>query len=247
MMMTTKKGKVVLRATFPFLLFFAMTVQSASLMVVPVRVDIEKGSRSATITLSNDGSAAASIQADISEWTQDESGKDIYSDTDDVIAVPGIFTIPPGGSQIVRIGLISDVAAPVERSYRVFLTELASLAEASEGVGLQIRLRLAVPIFVQATIDANPILTLVRSEHEDDELAVVLHNEGNKHVQVRRLDLKSSGFDRPSDTTTSISAYLLPGTARKFTLPVSPDTPPRALVVETDNVGTLEYEIPVFE
>ena len=244
-MMTTKKGRVMLRIAFSFLLFCAMAVQSASLVVVPVRVDIEKGARSATITLTNEGSTETSVQADISEWTQDESGKDVYSDTDAIIAVPGIFTIPPGGSQIVRIGLVSEIAAPVEGAYRVFLTEIASAAKASEGVGIQIRLRLAVPIFVEAAIEANPVLTLVSADYQDSNLDVVLHNEGNKHVQVRRLDLKSSAFDRPSDTTSSISAYLLPGTVRKFSLPTSPDTPVKSLVVETDNIGTVDYEIPV--
>ncbi|MGI9264333.1 MAG: fimbrial biogenesis chaperone [Gammaproteobacteria bacterium] len=244
-MVRTKKGKVVLSAAFPFLLFSSWVLQAATVAVVPVRVEMETGVRSATITLSNEGSAATSIQADISEWTQDEDGRDVFSDTDDIIAVPGIFEIPPGGKQIVRIGLLSDVAGPLEKSYRVFLTEIAQAGESMEGSGLRIRLRLSVPLFIQSTEEANPVLKLVRADMEDDALAVVLHNEGNQHVQIRSLTTKSSAYDRQSDTVTRTSAYLLPGTARKFKLAVSPETPATSLVVDTDMIGVVGYEIPV--
>ena len=244
-MLKMKKGKVVLSVAFPFLLFSSLMLQAATIAVVPVRVEMDAGVRSATITLSNEGSTTTSIQADISEWSQDEDGKDVFSDTDDIIAVPGIFEIAAGGKQIVRIGLLSDVAGPVEKSYRVFLTEIAQAGEPMDGSGLRIRLRLSVPIFIRSTEEASPLLKLVRADIEDDALAVVLHNEGNQHVQIRSLTIKSSAFDRQSDTVTKTSAYLLPGTARKFTLAVSPDTPPTSLVVDTDMIGAVGYEIPV--
>lgn len=244
-MITSKKGKVVLGVTFPFLLFFSILAQSATVAVVPVRVEIANGVRSATITLSNEGSTATALQADISAWSQDEEGKDVLSDTDEIIAVPGIFEIPPGGKQIVRIGLLSDVAGPVEKAYRIFLTEIARPDEQAVNNGLNIRLRLSVPIFIKSTEEASPVLKLVRADIEDEALAVVLHNEGNQHVQIRSLTLKSSAFDRQSDTVTNTSAYLLPGTARKFTLAVSPDTPATSLVVDTDMIGAVGYEIPV--
>ncbi len=242
-----RKGKVMQVIAFPFLLFLCTALHAATIAVVPVRVEIDSGVRSSTITLSNEGETVTTMQADISEWTQDESGRDVYTDTDEIIAVPGIFEIPPGGKQIIRIGLLSEVTSASERAFRVFLTEIAGAGDAMQGPGVKIRLRLSVPIFVNPAEQAQPSLSLVRAERENGQLAVVLHNDGNQHVQIRSLTTKSSAYELPSDTVTPMSTYLLPGSARKFLLAVPPDQQVTKLLADTDMIGVVGYEIAMRE
>ncbi len=64
-----------------------------------------KGSTTAAMTVRNDGDDAVVIQASLLSWAQDESGQDVYTPTNEALVTPPIMTIPPGGEQIVRVGL----------------------------------------------------------------------------------------------------------------------------------------------
>ena len=56
-------------------------------------------------------------------WSQVE-GKDVYTATREVLANPPIFTVPAGGSQLVRIGLRRAPNTQRELTYRIFMQEL---------------------------------------------------------------------------------------------------------------------------
>jgi fimbrial chaperone protein len=232
-----KRG-AVFAAALP-LLFLATIAQGASIGIAPVRVNFDADERSQVVTLTNGGAEPVSLQADPTLWRQGEDGGDVYSETADLLVVPRIFTIPPGESQVVRIGRIDLGVASQEQAYRVFFTELAPAKDS--GAQLQFRLRLAIPVFIAPTERNEPRLELLRAGHSEEGFEVVLSNTGNTHVQV--LEIRGNPVtDYPAEGPPSVTGgYLLPGTVRRFLLPIPQHIAVTSVKAETDVAGTLEY------
>ena len=54
-----------------------------------------------TFTVRNNGTEPVMMQMELMSWSQSE-GKDVYTATREVLGNPPIFTVPAGGSQLVR-------------------------------------------------------------------------------------------------------------------------------------------------
>ena len=80
-------------------------------------------------------------------WSQD-GGADELVETQELLAVPPLVTIPPGERQIVRIGHLATPSPDLEKSFRVIVTELPPNAGGGSGSALSMRLRLSIPVFV---------------------------------------------------------------------------------------------------
>lgn len=236
-------GRVACLAALPFLLLSGVVV-AANLKVAPVRVNFEPSQRSDVVTLTNGGDEEVSVQADAVSWTQDESGGDVYEDTTDLLVVPRIFTIPPGETQVVRIGRMVAADDVRQGAYRVFFTELAPPAESGESPGLRFRLRLGIPVFTRPVTPAEPGLTLLSSARTDVGLEFVLTNPGQTHVQVLNLKSGRSIGRGAHDIEHGIGAYHLPGTTRHFVVPLPRDLRLTAFALETDVAGTTEHVAP---
>ena len=195
-------------------LAFAGTFQ-----VTPVRVELSAQQATAALTVSNNGSEAVVVQLQTSAWAQ-ENGNDQYSSTDDLIATPPIFTIQPGANQIVRVGMRRRPDASTELSYRLYLQEVHP-APAPGFRGLQMALRIGIPVFVQSTNKATPDLTWTIEKIARDRLKVVARNKGKAHLQVTDFNLTLPGQDHPL-AAQQVSSYLLPMQERGWTLTIDP-------------------------
>ena len=233
-------GRVACLAALPFLIL-AGVVEAASFRVSPVRINFDADQRSDVVKLVNSGSDEVSVQADAVLWTQHEDGGDVYEATTDLLVVPRIFSIPPGETQVVRIGRLLAADPVRQGAYRVFFTELAPPAEPGETNGLKFRLRLGVPVFMAPAEETQPQLSLVRTGQSTEGFEVVLTNDGQTHLQLltlrsgRRIGRNAYQIEHP------LGAYLLPGTTRRFLVPVPPDIRIDSFVVDTDVAGTMEY------
>src|SRR5262245_29568931 len=93
---------------------------AGSFEVNPVRVDLSAAARTSAVTVRNTGSEAVIVQLSVVAWSQ-EDGRDVYTETKEILATPPIATIPAGGEQIIRAGLRRAPDAQRELSYRLFL------------------------------------------------------------------------------------------------------------------------------
>ena len=199
-------------AAAALLLLLAACASAASLDVNPVRIELAPATRSAELKLTNTSDEALSVQVDVREWSQNFDGDEQLVDTRALLAVPPIVTIPPGERQIVRIGQLGAPAEDVEKSFRVLVTELAGARTANGGPGLNMRLRLSIPVFVA------PVARSVAADIEVEDVAstedgtrVTLHNTGNAHAKIERIDVDngSEWSTLPLETLSSLR-YLLP-------------------------------------
>src|SRR5882757_10396682 len=113
-----------LRASGAAVALFLLSVaaQAASLKVYPVRIVLTPKEPVQTMTIQNSSTEPARIQLRVYAWRQ-ENGKDVFEETRDVLANPGLFEIAAKGEQIARFGLRTSPGT-AEKSYRVFLEEV---------------------------------------------------------------------------------------------------------------------------
>ena len=174
---------------FPLFLAPAPVHAEATLTVSPVRVELSKARGTAVLTLRNDGDSLTVIQAQIMTWSQ-QNGADQFADTDDILISPPLFNLAAGATQIVRLGLRRAPDPSQELTYRLFLQEVPSAAQAAQQT-VRMALRISMPIFVDANDPKPP--RLVWSAHRESTglIRVSVQNSGSKHVLL--YDLRASG------------------------------------------------------
>ena len=190
------------------LLLVPALATAASLAVAPTRIELREDARIGAVTVRNEGKQSVLVQAETFRWTA-SSPEDVLEPTRDLLAVPPVFRIAPGGRQTVRVGLREGFPRDVERSYRLLLTEVAE-AQPGAAEGVRFSLRLSLPVFVRPRA-ARPELHW-RAHRRDRVLHVEAENRGSAHVRlgVVRLIAGSGRVVTLKDT----AGYLLPGERR---------------------------------
>jgi fimbrial chaperone protein len=229
-------------AAAALLLSIAACASAASLDVNPVRIDLAPAARSAELKLTNMSSEPLSVQVDVRQWTQDFDGTEQLADTRTLLAVPPIVTIPPGEHQVVRIGQLGAPAEDVEKTFRVLVTELAHTPATNGGPGLNMRLRLSIPVFVAPVArHAAADIAVEDVASSEDGTRVTLHNTGNAHAKIERIDIRDDGewSALPAETVTSLR-YLLPDARARLALPERHLT---AIRIKAEDGGEWEYAV----
>jgi len=200
------------------------TASAAALSLVPVRIALTDKQPISAITVRNDGDEATVVQLEVSQWSQAD-GKDVYAATAEILATPPIFTVPPGGSQLVRIGLRRAADAEQELTYRVFLQEIPP--PPTPGFkGLHVALRFGVPVFVaaaKAKRDVAPVAALQWRTHvvPGTGLTLTADNTAAAHVQVTRFNLTLPA-DSKMLAERKAPKYILPGQHGDWQIELTP-------------------------
>jgi fimbrial chaperone protein len=215
---------------------------AGAFQVTPLRVELSSSQASNALTVQNNGSEPVVVQLQTVAWSQ-ENGRDVYQPSDDLVATPPIFTIQPGAAQIIRVGLLRGADEDRELSYRLFLQEVPSPPK-PDFKGLQMALRIGLPVFVLPKAKASPILNWRVERTSKGQLKVGLKNEGKAHVQVTDFSLFLPGKEQAL-AVQQVSAYLLPGQDRSWTLATDPAQPFRsdtARVKAYTDAGNIETD-----
>lgn len=201
--------------------FFLMLLCSrvgiaGSFEVNPIRVDLSANARSAALSVRNSGTEAVVVQTSLVSWTQ-ENGQDVYAPTKELLGTPPIATIPPGGEQILRLGMRRAPDPVNELAYRVFLREVPPPPKPGFQ-GLQVALRLSLPIFVQPRQGPAKATLVWNLELEgDDTLHLRLDNKGTGHIQISEIALYQPGQEQPVASQSSL-VYVLAGQSHAWVL-----------------------------
>lgn len=204
-------GQAVLGLAFSF--FGASLSYAGSFTVNPVRVTLSPTQRVAAITVSNHGAEASVIQLETSRWTQ-RDGKDSLTPSDEILATPPIFTLAPGASQIVRVGLRRTPDAQHELTYRLVLREVPPPQPIAQG--LRVALAISMPVFVVSTRPSFANLAWRAVRLADGRIQLQATNTGSAHVQIGSFELSSPPSASPI-VRQSVATYVLPGNTRSWT------------------------------
>ncbi|MES3025274.1 MAG: molecular chaperone [Pseudomonadota bacterium] len=216
---------------------------AGSFQVTPVRVDLSAQQKTAAVTVTNNGERPVVIQLQSAAWTQ-ENGLDKYGPTEDLIATPPIFTVQAGAKQVVRIGLRVRPDASKELSYRIYMQEVPP--PPTPGFrGLQVALRIGIPVFVEPATKAAGSLTFAAKKSGGGQLAVTLSNTGKAHLKVTDFHVSVPGIEGPI-ASEQVTSYLLPLQARVWSLPLDPKKPlagPTVHVKAFTDAGPMEADV----
>jgi fimbrial chaperone protein len=205
-----------------------LTVQAGSMQVSPVRVELSAAKPLIALSVRNTGAEPLVIQLEMMDWSQ-QGGKDVYTPTRDILAAPPIFTVPPGKSQVVRLGVRRPADSERELSYRLFLQEVPPPRLGFQGI--QMAVRFGVPVFVapaSAATAAQPTaLSWQVYRTADGTLETSLTNNGSHHVRLTNLKLSTSN-GREVILLQGVG-YVLPGQSHHWTAQEL-ETPPGDLV-----------------
>ena len=217
---------------------------AGSFDVNPIRIDLSATARSAALSVRNSGDEAVVVQMSLVAWTQ-ENGQDVYVPTKEILGTPPIATIPPGGEQIVRLGMRRAPDARNELTYRVFLQEVPPPPKPGFQ-GLQVALRLSLPVFVQPRQGpAKATLVWDLQLQGEDTLRLQLNNQGTGHIQVSEIEFFQPGQEKPVASQSSL-AYVLPGQSRAWefkTQSVRLKPTDRLRMKVTTDAGSVDTEI----
>jgi fimbrial chaperone protein len=214
----------MIQAAYGLFLFVAgvSVVSAANIGVNPVRVTLSENQKMGTLTVRNGGTEPMSMQLEVLNWSQEE-GDDVFTPSREVLANPPIFTVPAGGSQLIRVGLRRAPDAQRELTYRIFLQELPP-PPSPDFQGAKMLMRVSLPVFVLPKATAKPVLRWHAVRTSDGALKISLTNSGNAHIQIANFSLSLPGSAKPW-IIQKTSSYVLPGLSRDWILPANKENP----------------------
>ncbi|WP_143713583.1 fimbrial biogenesis chaperone [Variovorax sp. RO1] len=213
------------------LLLAPLPAAATSLSVAPLRIVLTPQRPVASLTMGNAEDTEVAVQAEVVAWSQ-QDGRDAYEPTRDVLVNPAIFRLPPGGRQIVRLGLRVPADA-TERSYRVFLRQLprdqALPADGAEGAKVQTLLRIGVPVFVPPLQPRRALQWSLQADR-GGRYKLVFDNQGSEHIQVTQLVVRRE--DGTELLRKSLSQYALAGQSAAIDIELPALPPDTRLQIE---------------
>lgn len=194
-------------ALISLLLLWCSCSLAGSIAVSPLRATLSASHSVIAFTVTNNSKEPTVVQLEMLSWSQ-KGGKDVYSPTQDILATPPIFTLAAGGSQVIRTGLKHSPDIQRELTYRLYLQEAPPPPKAGFQ-GLQVALRIGVPIFVVPVNIQPPALLWRVYRTQGGQLEVGLSNNGNTHVQVANFSLADANGSKLG--VQQLAAYVLSG------------------------------------
>lgn len=196
-------------------LAWSVPAAAGTLQVNPVLLEIDAGRRTATVTVRNEEAVPVTIRAYPLEWRQAE-GQDVYSESRAVIVSPPIFTIAPGATQLVRVGLRSPSGSP--QAYRLIIEEVP---EAAPSQGIRIALRLNLPLYASVPVGDPATLRWSAIRGPDGGWAIEAANPGTGYVRLNPALAEAATGIRFGDTVSF--GTVLPGASRRWTIGPTPE------------------------
>jgi fimbrial chaperone protein len=203
--------------------------------VSPIRVDLDRQTKSALVTVTNDDDRPLAFQVRAMAWTQESAGEDRYADTADLVFFPQQLRIAPGESRVVRVGYRVP-AVQAERAYRLFIEELADPARALTQTGVAITLRFGVPVFLRPA--AERAAGEVDLSDEAAGAVARLRNTGNVHFRIAAVRYAALGADGEVLLERSLDGwYLLSGAERSYRLALPGEVCRKTRLLRVDAVA----------
>lgn len=216
----TYRGVVIALAIL--VMSLSQSAHAGNFKVTPIKVYLEETQKTQTLTLRNESESSVTLQFEAMEWRQDTEGQDTYENSKAIVIFPKILTVEAGSEKTIRLGYQGPPAGAQERTYRVFMTEIPVAKNAE--VGLQMAMRLGVPVFVIPK-KGKPVLDIERVSTIKGLAEVQVMNPGNKHVYVKSIEVAGLDASDKSVFTQEVKGwYVLPGIHRMFPIAIPKDS-----------------------
>lgn len=182
------------------------TAMAGGISVMPTRIDFSAGRGVQSVLVTNTSAQTITLETQVMVWPEGAKGQL----ANDIVVNPAVVTLPPDQRIRLRVGLVRPQETNIERSYRLYFTELSAPASL-QGAGIGVRLRVGVPIFVEPVQpQAVTLRWVLRQGEQGTEL--VAHNDGNVHARITDLRLTDAlhPLTLPSTYVLAKSTLVVP-------------------------------------
>jgi len=220
-----KLSHLVLISTF-LILLTSSPVFASNFSITPTSLELSGSVKSGAFSVINSGTEKLNCQVDVKEWSQDADGKDIYTETKDVVYFPKIMTVEPSEQRAIRIGLKGPLS-PKEKTYRLFVEEIPSQQKPTDekktgkiSAGLTIAFRYATPVFVKPIKqqESAVIEDLLMSK---GTVKASIRNTGNIHIKLLAVTFRGTAKDGKELFSKDVAGwYVLQAMARPYEVAV---------------------------
>lgn len=196
-----------------FLLFSVLSLHAEALGVSPTLIALSPLEPVANLTLTNESASPVVLDLQALKWQQ-KGEKDLFSEDEDLIVTPPLFTIPPFGQQIVRLGLENPAFGKKEQAYRLFIQEVASKFVTKTN-GLNVVLNISLPVILRTATAVEQRVLWRFYKDKDNKPWISATNQGNNVVFINKLQ----GFNKKGvaeGKTIETFTYLLPGSTKNW-------------------------------
>ena len=180
-------------------------ISASNFHLAPIRIELSAQKANAILQIVNESDDPVTVQIHAVDWKANGSDE-VFSDSSEILVNPPIATMPPKGSQLVRLAIRHPVPITAERAWRLIVEEVPQPPKA--GV-ISMVLKISIPVFQKPEVgQAAPQLAWNVSNTNDGSLQLTASNSSNVHVQVKALTLTPLGTE--SQSIISSMAYVLP-------------------------------------
>ena len=214
--------------------FAPIPVSAGEFKVSPITLELGQGVTSGVFTVTNEGQEKLNFQISVSRWTQSPEGKDIYTDTADIVFFPKIMTLEGGEQRVIRAGLKGPQPRE-EKTYRIFIEEIPSRGkETGTGANIAVSIRFAPPIFVlPAVIKKSGVIEAISVSR--GKITARVKNTGNVHLKITSIFIKGKAANGDELFSKEIAGwYLLHHIARNIEVPFPQDQCGKLAAVEIE-------------
>jgi fimbrial chaperone protein len=177
------------------------------------------------------------LQVKLVRWLQD-NGNDVYQQTKDLIAAPPQLIIPPGKSQIIRVGWRNPQPVSKEIAYRMIVTDLTSYKKQANTITL--RLQINLPVYIEPDNIMLKAQWQVKKQGPN-ALKVLISNVGNVHIKISKLTVTNANDEVIASQPTDIN--LLPGQSKQGILPLNKTAGQTINIKANTDRGNLETTV----
>lgn len=211
--------RIIYRTLFAGILLSAVSsiplAHAGEWRVNPIRLDLGRDAKTGVITVANDADSRLQVQMKTMEWSQDVEGKDVYTESSDIIFFPKIMIFEKKEEKILRAG-IKIPAAAKEKTYRLFIEEIPETRK-SEGTTVAIAIKFGVPIFVKP-LKEEPKGEIEKPLISKGAVKMLVKNSGNVHFRIESIAVKGKDLEGEEKFSKELSGwYLLSGASRSYT------------------------------
>lgn len=202
---------------------------AADLSLMPVAVNLDRLRDRASVQVVNRGHETVILQAEAIAWVR-EGGVDRDEPTGELIVNPPVFSIAPGQSQVVRLGLRRSAEADRERTYRMVLREVPP-SGGGDGTtvhgSVRVLVALRVPVYVAPAQVQRAEQWRTHLDAQGLRVAEV-SNTGNVHMKIGALRWHAGAAASAAVAGAAplseqpVGAVLFPGETRSFRVPSTP-------------------------
>jgi fimbrial chaperone protein len=211
---------------FILMLMVSAVAQAGALRVSPSSLEFGVNAKSGVLSLLNEGSTRLLLQVTASEWSQNSEGKDMFSETSDIVFYPKTIILEADGQQVIRVGTKGSPSSR-EKSYRLMIEEVSRSNDGAltedKKKGRALGTRSTILLFVK------PLAEQYSGEIKSIDLSggaatITVMNTGNAHVTVTSVSMSGTASDGKELFTREFAGWhLLSGASSSYRADIPSD------------------------